>query len=269
VSRRGATCLVSRISSLAGSATSREIRDTSDAIHRRAAARHANRLALAVLLLLSACDSLPGRPTEAQRPLRPAQVVDFSQLYSANCAGCHGADGRLAAARPLNDSLYLHLAGRDVLRRVTAQGVADSLMPGFALAAGGTLTDQQIDVIVGGMFSQWAGKEVTLESPAPPYAATGRGDAQRGAAAYATYCAGCHGADGTGGPRGGSIIDGSYLALVSDQALRTAVIFGRKDLGMPNWQSDVANRAMTDGEVTDVVAWMVAQRPQFPGQPYQ
>ena len=53
------------------------------------------------------------------------------------------------------------------------------------------------------------------------------GDAGRGARAYAARCASCHGPTGTGGAHGGSIVDGSYLALVSDQALRTTVVVGR------------------------------------------
>ena len=85
---------------------------------------------------------------------------------------------------------------------------------------------------------------------------------------YAQRCAGCHGSDGNGGQKAGSVTDGSFLALVSDQALRSAVICGRSDLGMPDWRNDVVGRPMSDAEITDVVAWMVAKRPKFPGQPY-
>ncbi len=221
--------------------------------------------ALCLLLLLAACDSLPGRPTEADRPLRPIQVVDFDQLYGGNCAGCHGADGTLGAARPLNDPVYLALVGADRHRQVTAQGVPDSLMPGFGAAAGGTLTDQQIDIIVRGMLSRWGGGDQLKAATLPAYAASVLGDVRRGGAAYAASCAGCHGADGRGGQKGGSIVDGAYLALVSDQALRTAVICGRPDLGMPDWRGDGGGRPMSEQDIADVVAWMTAQRPQFPG----
>ena len=97
-----------------------------------------------LLLLVAACDALPGKPTEAERPLRPAQVVDFDALYAANCAGCHGADGMHGAARPMNDPVYLALTGVERLRRITAEGVAGTPMPGFAISAGGMLTDQQV-----------------------------------------------------------------------------------------------------------------------------
>jgi cytochrome c oxidase cbb3-type subunit 3/ubiquinol-cytochrome c reductase cytochrome c subunit len=209
---------------------------------------------------VSACDSLPGKPTPEERPLRPEQVVDFDQLYGENCAGCHGADGQFGAARPLNDPVYLALAGAPRLEQVTAAGVPDSLMPGFGTAAGGVLTDQQIAIIVDGMLARWGTGNPLQGVRVPAYAVSEPGNAPRGAAAYATYCAGCHGADGTGGAKGGSVVDAAYLGLVSDQALRTTVICGRRDLGMPDWRGD--GRAMSDQDVSDVVAWLVAQRPE-------
>jgi hypothetical protein len=55
---------------------------------------------------------------------------------------------------------------------------------------------------------------------------------------------------------------------VSNQSLRTTVIVGRPELGAPDWRGNVPGRPMSDEEVSDVVAWLVAQRPEVPGQPY-
>ena len=214
--------------------------------------------ALIFVLLLAACDALPGKPTEEERPLRPAQVVDFNTLYGTNCAGCHGDNGTLGAARPLNDAIYLSVVGFERLRQITADGVPNSLMPGFGIAAGGSLTDDQVDIVVKGIIRRWAGADPLNGVAHPAYAAP-PGDAQRATAPYTTYCAGCHGSDGRGAAKGGSIVDAAYLGLVSDQALRTAVICGRPDLGMPDWRSGAAG-AMSDRDVADVVAWLVAQR---------
>jgi mono/diheme cytochrome c family protein len=194
--------------------------------------------------LLAGCDSLPGKPTEEERPLRPAQVVDFNTLYGTNCAGCHGDNGTLGAARPLNDAIYLSVVGLERLRQITADGVPNSLMPGFGITAGGSLTDDQVDIVVKGIIRRWAGADPLNGVAHPAYAAP-PGDAQRATAPYTTYCAGCHGSDGRGAAKGGSIVDAAYLGLVSDQALRTAVICGRPDLGMPDWRSGAAG-AMSD-----------------------
>jgi mono/diheme cytochrome c family protein len=53
--------------------------------------------------LLLGCERLPGRPDEAERYRRPAEVRDFETLYAEQCSGCHGADGRLGPTRPLAD----------------------------------------------------------------------------------------------------------------------------------------------------------------------
>jgi cytochrome c oxidase cbb3-type subunit 3 len=219
-------------------------------------------VAVCLLVLVGGCDALPGKPTAADRPLRPDQVVDFDRLYGDNCSGCHGANGTLAAARPLNDPVYLAVAGQDRLRAITADGVPNSLMPGFSTAAGGTLTDQQIAIVVGGMLSRWGSGHDLAGVTLPAYAASAPGDAQRGAAAFAAYCA------SRGGKTAGSVIDGSYLALVSDQALRSAVICGRVDLGMPDWRGQPPGHPMSETDIGDVVAWLAARRPPFPGQPY-
>jgi cytochrome c oxidase cbb3-type subunit 3/ubiquinol-cytochrome c reductase cytochrome c subunit len=100
----------------------------------------------------------------------------------------------------------------------------------------------------------------------PPYAAA-LGDRERGKAVFATACAGCHGGDGRGGPKAGAVADPSYLALVSDQHLRTTVLAGRADLGMPDWRGYIQGRALAPGEISDVVAWLAAQRRPVPGRP--
>ena len=225
---------------------------------------------LVVLMILGSaagCDRLPGKPTPEERWKPATEVTDFSQLYARNCSGCHGADGRLGAARPLNDPLYLALVSAATLRAMIAQGVPGTSAPALAQQAGGPLTDKQIDVLVEGMGSRWGKAENFKNVALPPYGlqnaiakGSGSGDQQAGAVAYQTYCAQCHGKDGSGGPKGGSVINPAYLALVSDQALRTAVIVGRSDLGMPDWRANIPGRAMSPQEISDVVAWLASHR---------
>jgi len=207
----------------------------------------------------------PGKPTAADVELSPVEVRDFATLYGQNCAGCHGKDGQGNSALALANPVCWSIAGDDTIRRVTASGIRGSLMPAFAKSAGGILTDQQIEILVREMRTRWGKVNV---SGAPPYAATGPGDAVRGAAVFATFCAGCHGPEGKGSKKGSSVVDDSFLALVSDQNLRTTVIAGRSGLGHPDWRNYVSGRPMTPQEVTDVVAWLVVQRKDNPGQPY-
>ena len=221
-----------------------------------------------MLVALTSCDNLPGKPTPEERWTAAAEITDFSQLYAMNCSGCHGADGRFGAARPLNDPIYLALVSDGLLRAAIAEGVQGTTAPAFAQQAGGSLTDKQIDVLVAGIRTRWGTAENFKNMGLPPYslqdaiaAGSGPGDPRRGAAAYESYCAQCHGKDGTGGAKGRSVIDPTYLALISDQALRTAVIVGRMDLGMPDWRANVSGRPMSPQEISDVVAWLASHRP--------
>lgn len=221
----------------------------------------------AALLLCMGCQP-PGKPTNADVELKPEEVRDFAALYKLNCAGCHGQDGTGNTALALANPVYLAIASDDIIRRATASGIRRSLMPAFAKSAGGTLTDDQIEILVREMRVRWGNSKSTPGATPPPYAAEEPGNAQRGAGVCATFCAGCHGPEGKGTAKGSSIVDDSFLALVSDQNLRTTVIAGRPDLGHPDWRHCAPDRVMTPQEVTDVVAWLIAQRKSNPGQPY-
>jgi len=217
-------------------------------------------IALLATIPLSGCDSLPGRPNPADVPLRPSAITDFSQLYGANCAGCHGAEGKFGAAIAMNNPIYLAIADDVSIRSIVANGVRGTAMPPFALSAGGSLTEKQIDILIGGMRKNWAGAANSAEG-APSYASTEDGDSNRGAQIYATNCQSCHGTDGKGGPAVGSIVDASYLSLVSNQYLRTITIAGRPDLHHPDWKQYPSGQPLKSNQVSDVVAWMASKRP--------
>jgi cytochrome c oxidase cbb3-type subunit 3 len=218
-------------------------------------------------ILLTGCSSPHGQPRKGTETLAPDQVLDFGTLYAENCAGCHGAEGRGGAAIALADPIYLAIADEAVIRNVIANGMRGTAMPAFAESAGGMLTDKQIDVLTSAIRSRWNQPGFLGAAKPPSYEPKSTGNAFQGQLAYKTFCESCHGQDGRGGPKGSAITDDSYLALVSDQALRTIIITGRPDLGAPDWRGNVAGRPMSDQEVTDVVAWLASRRAQNPGQP--
>lgn len=229
-----------------------------------------NRLFLCFLgaVLFSGCGDPHGQLRSTQEALAPNEVMDFATLYSANCAGCHGENGRGGAAIALADPIYLAIAGDGTIRSVIANGVHGTAMPAFAEKAGGLLTDMQIDLITQQIRARWS-KPGTFNGTHPPaYAAKSAGDPERGRAAYQTFCESCHGPDGRGGAKGSAITNDSFLALVSDQGLRTIVIAGRPELGAPDWRGNAPGKPMSDQEVTDVVAWLASRRVDVPGQPY-
>jgi mono/diheme cytochrome c family protein len=233
-------------------------------------------IATALLTLGSVgCSHLPGKPGFRPETLRPDQTLGFTVLYQSNCSGCHGDSGLNGAALPLNNPVYLTWAGREHLIHIVANGVPQSAMPAFGRSGGGLLTDEQVEHIVDGMIAQWGKPDILNNTDPPAYTPMTEGDATQGKAAFQIYCARCHGADGKGispgaqqGDAIGSIVDPTYLALITDQGLRDIVVSGLPGEGMPDWRGDATGKSMTDRDVTDIVAWLASQRVQFPGQPF-
>jgi cytochrome c oxidase cbb3-type subunit III len=219
-------------------------------------------LMLVSCMTVLGCGQLPGHPKPGPEVPRPEAVVDFATLYVQNCSGCHGAEGMNGPSYPLANPAYQVLVNEQVLRQIVAKGEPGTLMPAFAISAGGSLTDQQVDALVNGMRAAWF-KAATLDGAnPPPYKAAKAVDPAHGQQVYTTYCASCHGAiEASGKSKAGSITEPAFLSLVSDQALRTIVIAGRPDVGQPDWRNDLPGRPMSDQEVTDVVGWLSSQRP--------
>jgi mono/diheme cytochrome c family protein len=195
-------------------------------------------LILACALLLCACNRTPLESAA----LLPDQVLDFPTLYAQNCQACHGAGGRNGAAIALASPLYLATVGVANIQRIVAAGVPGSLMPPFATTSGGTLTDAQIAVLAKGMASAW-GKPVP---PSVPYASTSTGDSARGRQTFTDECLNCHAAN--------TMLDPDYLALITDQGLRSFIIAGH---GFGQSEKPLA---LNDRQVTDTVAWLAANR---------
>lgn len=224
------------------------------------------RLALlsCALLAVAACGRVP-LDKAARDDAQAAKPVTWQGLYATNCAGCHGVDGTMGAARPMRDPTYLASVPRENLIAVIAAGQG-TLMPAFAHSKGGTMPDAQVVQLVDGMLSEW-GKGGSAAAVAWSGAL---GNATAGAATYATFCQTCHGApDGRAPGTRGTVTDPNYLRLASDQALRSSIIFGRADLGAAcngPYPGQAASRVLNATEVADVTAFLAARRPNFGGK---
>lgn len=213
------------------------------------------------ICMLTGCKSLPGYPKPAWQP--PQDQMNFDALYKTNCAACHGATGQNGMAIPLANPEFLALVNDDTLRKMISGGMPGTMMAAFAEKDGGTLTDKQVDAIIAGMRQKWGQPNAFGGATPPAYEqpATG-GNPQQGRQDYITYCESCHEAAHD------NITNPTFLALISDQALRTIIIAGRPDLGQPDWRNDKPGHPLTDQEVTDIVAYLGSLRVASPGQPY-
>ncbi len=217
--------------------------------------------------LLCGCD-FAGRPDPADRPVRSDEVVDFDRLFRQNCAGCHGADGTMGPAPPLNDPIFLAIVPDEELLRAIREGRAGAPMAAFAQERGGPLTKAQANALATGLKARWKSK-LDKQLATLPYLAEhdaarrSTEDPTMGATAFARACAGCHGEHGEGNDAG-PLNDPVFLGLVSDQALRRLIITGRADLGMPNFAEKDGRgddyQPLSSLEVDELVAFLINWR---------
>jgi mono/diheme cytochrome c family protein len=220
--------------------------------------------ALAYLLAISVagCEHAPGYPPSPM--LRPSEVTDFSSLYSANCAACHGANGQGGPAIDLANPEYQALVDDASLRKWISKGMPGTEMAAFAQSAGGMLTDAQVNALIAGMRKSWSKPNVFAGSAPPPYAPGAAGDATSGQQVYSARCASCHQSPDQ------EITSPNYLALVGDQALRSIIVAGRPDIGQPDWShlgpGGNAAPPLSAQDVDNIVAYLASLRSPAPAQ---
>jgi cytochrome c oxidase cbb3-type subunit 3 len=216
---------------------------------------------LTLAMSTTGCHQRIGPPNDEEELMRPEEVVSFDRLYKQNCSACHGENGSGGPALDLANPNYLALVDDESLRQWITSGMPGTQMPAFGASAGGFLTPQQVDVLVSGMRSRWAraGRNLT---DMPPYASNAAGKADHGHQVFQVSCSSCHQTEKQ------TVTDTSYLALVSDQSLRTIIIAGRPDLGNPDWKQVRPSQPLTDQDVSDIVAYLHSLRSDTPGQPY-
>lgn len=76
-------------------------------------------------------------PAADRQPTPPVEgdVALGTQLYTAHCAGCHGASGEGTEAPALNNAVLLAAASDDYLTETIGRGRGGTLMPGFRTAS--------------------------------------------------------------------------------------------------------------------------------------
>ena len=207
------------------------------------------------------CNRKVGPPNDQDELLRPENVTSFDSLYKQNCSACHGENGSGGPALDLANPNYQALVDDPSLKRWITSGMPGTQMPAFGESSGGFLTTQQVDVLVAGMRARWNRNNHTTAG-IPPYSSSTVGIVENGQNIFQMSCSSCHQQEQK------NITDTSYLALVSDQSLRTIIIAGRPDLGHPDWKQVRHDQPLTDQDVSDVIAYLHSLRSDTPGQPY-
>lgn len=182
----------------------------------------------------------------AETPEDPRRLHLISQdygkeLYAANCASCHGPDGRAPSpgVPTLNLPSVLSMVDDDYYFDIISHGRRGTQMPPWEKS----LTRTQMLSVIRYLRS-WNGKVVDREAVLAQ-----NGDPKHGEALYRGRCAACHGRRGEGGI-GNTLNSPSFLAIASPQFFRDMIIGGRKHTAMP------ASYDLSTAEVSDLVAYL-------------
>jgi cytochrome c oxidase cbb3-type subunit III len=188
-------------------------------------------------------------------PAAPSLAAhDGARLFARHCAACHGSNGHGGVGVPLALPDLLSTVSDDYLQKTIRLGRPGRVMPAFR-----QLSDAEVKSIVAHVRS-WA------TTPPLPEPKVGKGRIARGEQQFATYCIGCHGANGEGGhgtgvtfsrPRDLPVLapalnNPGFLAAASDAMIKATIMRGRQDTPMPNF----LNWGLSEKDIDDIVAFV-------------
>ena len=164
-----------------------------------------------VALTVLAVVTTPASTEVAAAGTVPEQISQGSDLFSLNCAQCHGDDGKLAVITgvkglegkqivPINSNDVMYTLNDTALSDIISYGRPDSGMTPFGKPYGGALSPTEIDYIVTFMRYSWdnravlpAGTTLGLNIPALKAGEVPSYDVHI-APLVKHYCASCHSA---------------------------------------------------------------------------
>jgi len=171
-----------------------------------------------------------------------AVVARGKMLYGRYCYFCHGTEGlgyTADEAPALASDDLLALASDDFLRDAIVKGRPGTTMSSWSVARGGPLAYTDASAIVA-YLRTW--QKRPSESPDTRSV---KGTAERGAATYATHCATCHGAKGSGA-KYNALANPELLASATDGFLATTIERGRAGTPMVAFKEKLSTEAIDD-----------------------
>lgn len=181
------------------------------------------------------------------------------ELFAANCAVCHGPDGKGRIGANLSKD-FSSIDTTTFLEQTIANGVEGTRMPAWGQVNGGPLSEQDIADVAAYVAGLLGGVEPVAPAPTPAVAAITpaagvTGDAYAGAVVFAQNCAVCHGEQGQG--RIGATLTKNWPALNPSAYIRSTVEKGIDGSLMPAWL-DANGGPLTAREIDDVSAFIVS-----------
>ncbi|MCL4505405.1 MAG: c-type cytochrome [Chloroflexi bacterium] len=185
----------------------------------------------------------PARITAAETYHKNVAIAAGKDLFTKNCATCHGVDGEGSDDAPaLNNKQFLISTDDGTIFSIASSGVPDTQMPAWNQSHGGPLTDEDINNVVA-FIRSWQPGAPDITMTVKP------GDAGKGEVIFSSTCFICHGQDGKGTDRAPALNDPTRLHQFDDAWYRDTIMNGRPSKGMPTWGT-----VLSPEQVNNVIA---------------
>ncbi len=185
-------------------------------------------------------------------PPTPSQS-NGEAIFTTVCAACHGLHGEGGIGPTLARLDFSKQFPIDSMHQATGQ-ISDSVSQ-HVLERMRALTSAQLEAVMNYTYSLSPSGAPVVEAPSAD-----RGNAANGAVLFQSWCANCHGSDGTTqkGPKNTVIVAPAFQASMTDAQLIDAISQGfPKPDDMPAFREILSSQDMSD-----VLAWLRTFRPK-------
>lgn len=186
-------------------------------------------------------------------------VTRGSQIFDANCAVCHGPDGKGRVGANLSNA-FSAIDPVAFARSVVEQGVSGTPMIPWSKKYGGPLDDQQLEDVIAFVTSLSGGRS-SMAPTATPFPVTpvppvpgATGDPTHGKLLFLQNCSVCHGDQGQG--RIGAALTKGFSSFNPQQFARTTIAQGVANSPMPAW-GQAYGGPLTESEIDDISSYLI------------
>lgn len=180
------------------------------------------------------------------------KAIDAGEkLYQQQCVACHGKTGKGEGAKDgtaLNNQNFLSTVSDKDLFNYVKYGREGTVMPAYAA----NLSENDLNNLVAFMRN-WQKKQLDLEAPEKI-----TGNPENGEKHYRLFCASCHGIEGVGKKKMGTVLASpQYLQYTSDEQIWIGTAYGREDTRMgPSLKGLDGVRQFSEAELNDIVVYI-------------
>ena len=173
------------------------------------------------------------------------------KIYNQQCFACHGDDGKGEGAKEgtsINNQQYLNSVSDKDLYNAVKFGRDNTVMPAY----GSNLSDEDLKHLVAFMRN-WQTK--SLDQKVPDKIA---GNPENGKKLYQLYCANCHGFEGVGKKKMGTVlVSPQKYKYQTDKQLWIGTAYGRENTRMaPSLEGLEGVRQLSESEISDIVIYI-------------